>query len=355
MFSFTNVIHIIIIFQGSLLLLNIFLSDYKKQKSDYLLASIIAALSLQMLGLFLANRNIQQEVFQSVNCLYGFLYGPLLFLYLRSITQADFKFNKVQLLHFLPAGIIITGILVTKGGFCRPQVYIGYAVHILTYIFFCFREISKYSKTVKDNYSRLEMLNLGWLKGTLLIFSLIVLVDLIQFTAFLLDSEIFPMEILVFLMILGAVNLLYFKGFSPARQWVGVVNEDRVLSMTLPATKRIDTDLEENRRLIHQLETHLKEKESFKNANLTIGLLAEELDMSKRSLSELINDHYDQNFVDFINTWRIEYAKERLLNPKDVKETILEVLYESGFNSKSSFNVAFKKKTGMTPSKFKAQ
>ena len=57
--------------------------------------------------------------------------------------------------------------------------------------------------------------------------------------------------------------------------------------------------------------------------------------------------------MDFINTYRIEKAKERLLHPKDEKETILEVMYEVGFNSKSSFNTVFKKKTGLTPSQYK--
>jgi AraC-like DNA-binding protein len=56
-----------------------------------------------------------------------------------------------------------------------------------------------------------------------------------------------------------------------------------------------------------------------------------------------------------VNRYRIEEAKRLLTNPPDKKITVLEVLYEVGFNSKSSFNTLFKKYTGLTPSEFKKQ
>ncbi|MEM9143868.1 MAG: helix-turn-helix domain-containing protein, partial [Bacteroidota bacterium] len=113
--------------------------------------------------------------------------------------------------------------------------------------------------------------------------------------------------------------------------------------------------LAENKELITKLEDYMHTHESFRNPDLTIATLAEEIDIPKRKLSELINDHYDQNFVDFINTYRINTAKERFMDSKNHNQTILEVLYEVGFNSKSSFNTAFKKKTGSTPSEFKSK
>jgi AraC-like DNA-binding protein len=60
-----------------------------------------------------------------------------------------------------------------------------------------------------------------------------------------------------------------------------------------------------------------------------------------------------QNFYDFINRHRIDEASRLLTNPADEKITILEVLYEVGFNSKSSFNTLFKKYTGLTPTEFR--
>ena len=75
--------------------------------------------------------------------------------------------------------------------------------------------------------------------------------------------------------------------------------------------------------------------------------------MPVRRLSYLINHHFGQHFMSFINHYRIELAKERLIHPIDPNETINEVMYFVGFNSKSSFNTIFKQSTGLTPTEFK--
>jgi AraC-like DNA-binding protein len=86
---------------------------------------------------------------------------------------------------------------------------------------------------------------------------------------------------------------------------------------------------------------------------LTLDELATQLSVKPKMLSQTINELLRQNFFEFINHYRIEEAKRLLTNPKDKKITVLEVMYEVGFNSKSSFNTIFKKNTGLTPSEFK--
>ncbi|MDX1667550.1 MAG: helix-turn-helix domain-containing protein, partial [Saprospiraceae bacterium] len=81
--------------------------------------------------------------------------------------------------------------------------------------------------------------------------------------------------------------------------------------------------------------------------------LAEMLDLPAKTLSQVINESLDQHFFDFINQYRIEEAKRLLCLSKNSFTTILEVMYAAGFNSKSSFNTAFKKHTGTTPSQFR--
>ncbi len=76
------------------------------------------------------------------------------------------------------------------------------------------------------------------------------------------------------------------------------------------------------------------------------------MSMNSRTISEVINRYFDQNFSDFVNSFRIQEAISLLKNSDD-KTTVLEILYAVGFNSKSSFYTAFKIKTGMTPSEFK--
>jgi AraC-like DNA-binding protein len=98
---------------------------------------------------------------------------------------------------------------------------------------------------------------------------------------------------------------------------------------------------------------YVKNNKPYLNPELTLDQLASQLSLRSRLLSQVINEELGQNFYDFINRNRIEEASRLLTNPKDRKITVLEVLYEVGFNSKSSFNTLFKKYTGLTPSEFK--
>ncbi|UKB81285.1 helix-turn-helix domain-containing protein [Chryseobacterium sp. MEBOG07] len=93
--------------------------------------------------------------------------------------------------------------------------------------------------------------------------------------------------------------------------------------------------------------------EPYLDSSLTIQDLAEQLNMPVKDLSALINLYMNKHFFDFINEYRIEKAKEILKNPLQKELTILEILYEVGFNSKSSFSTSFKKYTGTTPTDFR--
>ena len=97
----------------------------------------------------------------------------------------------------------------------------------------------------------------------------------------------------------------------------------------------------------------MQENEPYLDSNLSIYDLAKQLDVPARELSVSINHTLNKHFFDFINEYRIKKAMDLIQNSSDEKLTILEILYEVGFNSKSSFNTAFKKHTGITPTEFK--
>ncbi|WP_159949816.1 helix-turn-helix domain-containing protein [Polaribacter septentrionalilitoris] len=97
----------------------------------------------------------------------------------------------------------------------------------------------------------------------------------------------------------------------------------------------------------------MSKNKPYLNPSLSIRNLAAELNMNSRELSVLINQNLNQHFFDFVNEYRIEEAKSILKNPVKKEFTVLEILYEVGFNSKSSFNTAFKKHTGTTPTQFR--
>ena len=106
---------------------------------------------------------------------------------------------------------------------------------------------------------------------------------------------------------------------------------------------------------LQKINSYFETQKPYLNPELKITEVAKQLNVSVKYLSQVINESLGKNFYDFINSYRIEEAKRQLINEIDSKKTVLEVLYESGFNSKSAFNSAFKKHTGFTPTEFRKQ
>jgi AraC-like DNA-binding protein len=102
-----------------------------------------------------------------------------------------------------------------------------------------------------------------------------------------------------------------------------------------------------------KLQIYMQEEKPFLNPSLTIQDVSKAVKVPVRDLSLLINHKLDQHFYDFVNAYRIECAMDILKDITKSKLTILEILYDVGFNSKSSFNTAFKKHTGNTPTSYR--
>ena len=92
----------------------------------------------------------------------------------------------------------------------------------------------------------------------------------------------------------------------------------------------------------------------YLSPNLTLAKLAGQVSIRTHHLSQVINEQLHESFFDFINRYRIEEAERRLCDPSMSHYSIMGVANEVGFRSKSVFNSTFKKRTGMTPSEFRA-
>jgi AraC-like DNA-binding protein len=112
-----------------------------------------------------------------------------------------------------------------------------------------------------------------------------------------------------------------------------------------------DESAEEIRRKLLTLMTSDK---PFLSKDLTLQKLAERLKTSSHNLSEVINARMHQSYYDFINQYRIEEFKNRLADPESERFNLLSIAFDSGFQSKGTFNSIFKKFTGMTPSEYNA-
>lgn len=101
-----------------------------------------------------------------------------------------------------------------------------------------------------------------------------------------------------------------------------------------------------------KLEELMSAQKPFLQPDLSLRSLAALLDIPPNYLSQLLNEGFDQNFADYVNTYRLETFKQKVADPGQRHLTILALAYDSGFNSKTVFNTFFKKKTGQTPKEY---
>ncbi len=102
-----------------------------------------------------------------------------------------------------------------------------------------------------------------------------------------------------------------------------------------------------------RLDRAMEVERAFLDPELTLGRLSEATGIPAKQLSQLVNERYGLNFNDFVNRRRIEEAKRLLLDPASRGYKLLRIAFESGFNSKSVFNAAFRKHAGASPSEFR--
>jgi len=103
-----------------------------------------------------------------------------------------------------------------------------------------------------------------------------------------------------------------------------------------------------------RLESFMAEGRPYLEPALTLKALARRLSVGERDLSAVLNHHVGLHFFDVVNKWRIRHAQTLIVQDRERTRTLLDIAYASGFNSKSSFNTAFKKHAGLTPSAFRA-
>lgn len=100
-----------------------------------------------------------------------------------------------------------------------------------------------------------------------------------------------------------------------------------------------------------QIQRKLQDDQVYLIEDLTISAFAHELGIEPHQLSRFLNVHLNTTYTDLINSYRVHEAKSLLINKPE--DSILDIAFSSGFNSKASFNRIFKKMAGMTPSEYR--
>ncbi|MCP4218690.1 MAG: AraC family transcriptional regulator, partial [bacterium] len=107
--------------------------------------------------------------------------------------------------------------------------------------------------------------------------------------------------------------------------------------------------------LLKRITEGMEKDKLYTDSSLTVRKLAKQLSLTQRDVSRVINERLNKNFNDFLNHYRVEETKKLLTDSKNKEIQILDIAFQVGFNSKSSFNSVFKKFTGLSPSQYRAK
>jgi len=375
--SFENFISLIIVFVSWILVIFLLTAKTKNYKSNVILALFFIVNAQDSSGLF-AHFFVYPK-YPGLGMLINatvFFKMPLLFMYFLSVIYSDFTFKRKHLWHLLPwvLNLIVLfpryfavdfegkeAFLAANSIERFPEIKISYLlVHlqIVVYLIMSLKLIRNYKFLLLENYSNANLFNYKWLFQLVLLFAIEALIATLKnvfmflkletayFYTFLF-TEIVALGFMCWIVLKALHNPELFRGVNSNLQLVRnlVIDEIQMADETGRETKEIED--------IVKLKNYMKEKEPFLNASLTIYDLSKQMNIPVKELSLLINRSLNQHFFDFINSYRIKKAMEILKDPAKKEITVLEILYEVGFNSKSSFNTVFKKQTELTPSQYR--
>lgn len=196
-----------------------------------------------------------------------------------------------------------------------------------------------------------------------LAFGLIILLSGALILVLLYELFSFPLSLygIFAVIVLLFVNVLGFRGIKHSTIFnQTIIPYNHAQPEELPTTTKEDTSYanyglkqDDAVALSGKLKTYMETEQPYINMDLTLKDLASALDTYPHYITQVLNTVFNQNFYDFINTYRVEEVQRRLHDPQFKNLTILAVAYDCGFNSKSSFNRIFKQKTGLTPSEYR--
>ena len=364
--TLTNIIGIIITFILLLLAFFIYSVPSTNKISNKLFATYLVLTAIEFTGFYTSLIFSEPNNVLIASREFSYLQMPVLYLYLLSVCYSDFKIRRKHLWHIIP---YIIGNLVMLPRFYMGStaekielfnnfnsLYESYFAHIalhlqsIFYLTACFIVLKRAKKIFKENYSSNTIETYNWLFQLILftaaLYGFAIVKNGLKFfgtPAFFAISH----HILV-ITVLSFVCWYVLKALRYPQLFTGVNSK---IQLTTDLVEK--PSLVENTKAIEALSVFMQQQKPYLNPSLTLRNLAEKIEMNSRELSVLINQNLNKHFFDFVNEYRIEEAKNILKDSSKKEFTILEILYEVGFNSKSSFNTAFKKHTGLTPTQFR--
>jgi AraC-like DNA-binding protein len=341
------------------------------------------------------------------------LFIPVFYLYVLSITQTAFRLQLRHFLHFLPAGLVALANLpyllaptsdrlsfvmhgYSSSGENRlitwlmlvymTGILVIFTLQLLWYSVKAIRLYRSHRSFLENTYSFTENISLDWIPVMISCFVVFFIFNdilyIVGFRQHYLTQVVYNISMLTLNLVIGYRGLLQkdLSSFSasPASETISEstvfqsdadqdipANEQSYLSEadtagdepeSAPAPRKYSgssLSAQQKLALLDGLNRLMTEEKMFIIESLTIEDVASRLNSNSRYVSQVVNETYNRNFYTYINGFRIDEAKKLLLAEGSSKYSIQGIARTVGFASKSAFNQAFKRITGLTPSEFK--
>ena len=304
------------------------------------------------------------------------LIAPLHYLYAKYLVTDIIKFDQKDTIHFIyyVAYLVFLTIYVLSGqagtvDYSETELPIRFVIfnwilviQCLSYMVITLLKLYRYSHGIKNVFSNLDKVKLNWLRNITLIFTIGLIMFLIENILYLSGirfANFFDFSSVIAALMfytLGYMGLLKTEVFKEPAVSESIHQLTELQSQgNLVREKYSKSGLSmSNAKIIQDRLLTLMEKDTpYADSNLTLNSLSRKLNVTPHNLSQVINIHLGQNFFDLINQYRIEKVKKDIIDPEKSNLTLLALAFEAGFNSKAAFNIIFKKHTGMTPTEFR--
>jgi AraC-like DNA-binding protein len=198
-------------------------------------------------------------------------------------------------------------------------------------------------------FSSIEKIDLLWCNLLLAGFTAMWCTDLLNWilTIFHASTPFISNGLLILSLLINLTFTLIvtYKGLAQSNSFSGIQTPSKY------AASRLTPSNCDN--IAARLSAYMKSEKPYVDPSISLDTLSQKLNVSSKNLSQAMHSSLHQSFYDYINTYRIEEIKKRMNDSKYQNLTLLALAYDTGFNSKSVFNAAFKKHAGMTPKEYK--
>ncbi|MFP2997815.1 AraC family transcriptional regulator [Spongiivirga sp. MCCC 1A20706] len=257
------------------------------------------------------------------------LVGPFLWFYGKALFEKKNGFSKTDYYHLVPFILyaVCSPIIPNRGDFASSIAYASVFVHLATYLAFCWYRL--YHQKSEHNKALFR-----WY------FQIVLGITIMWFLYVSIFARLIPFYIL------GAISfsfLMYVFSFLLLKKHVFVLEKYKGSTLNVDQSKNIIT----------RLKLLLESSDSLSKEEISLDQIALKLKVSNRELSQAINQNEQKNFSEFINHYRIKKAKALLSSQEYITEKIATIAYDCGFGNVTSFNLAFKAETGLTPSAYR--